>query len=87
LDEYALPAPASGSDVGYGLTGYQQPEYVASNILSLADAKDFGTALRASTLGRGTAILESDLLWILDLPLRPTFEAISFHKFTSLGSK
>ena len=47
--------------------------------LGLAYAENLGVALRANSLGRRSSILQSNLLWALDLPLAAALETIGFH--------
>jgi hypothetical protein len=53
--------------------------YGCAVLLALADSKYLGAANRADTLDRRLAILQGHVLWVLDLPLRPTLEAISLR--------
>ena len=50
-----------------------------SRALTLADAEYLGATDRAYALSRWPAILEGDLLRVLDLPFCPTLEAIRLH--------
>ncbi len=77
-----VPPPLEMTSLLAGLNLYRP-----RSLLSLADAKDLGAALRAGALGSRTTVFESDLLWALDLSLSPTLEAICFHEFTSIGYK
>ena len=52
------------------------PFFEIAYILGLADAEHLGVADRANTLNRGFAILQGDLLRILDFNLLPALHTI-----------
>ncbi|MCK5213581.1 MAG: hypothetical protein KAQ74_06595, partial [Dehalococcoidia bacterium] len=54
--------------------------------LDLADAENLGPTRRARALNRGTSILQSNLLGILDLDLLPTLHTIRCGHNTLLST-
>ncbi len=50
-----------------------------AGLLRLTYAKDLGVALRAHALGRGTSVLQGNLLRALYLTFTAALEAIGFH--------
>ena len=51
------------------------------SVLCFADAEDAGSAVRAYALHGWFAVLERDVLWVLDLDVRLAFYAICLWHF------